>query len=162
MTLPPRKSFSAKLPTFQIAWDSTSLGALKTCARKYELSIVRGFRGRDLSVHLRYGLLYHRALEIYDHQICLGASHDEAVLRSIKDLWTGVIDRGERVDPETGEVREAAWLWQTGDSNKTVPNLFRTVIWYLERFGGERPCQDPGPCQRQAGGRALLPNGRRV
>jgi hypothetical protein len=50
----------------QFAWDSTSLGYLKECPRKYFYTIVEGWRGKGQSVHLEFGGLYHKALEEYD------------------------------------------------------------------------------------------------
>jgi hypothetical protein len=50
----------------QFAWDSTSLGYLKECPRKYYYTMIEGWRGRGESVHLRFGQEYHAALEHYD------------------------------------------------------------------------------------------------
>ena len=124
-----RKSFSSTLPALQVAWDSTSMGAFKTCPRKYYLSIVMGYRSRAQSFHLRFGTLYHRALEVYDHKRSAGLSHEVALRASLWDLRDGALDR----DGETVK------FWETGDSNKNVPNLFRTVIWYLDRFNRNAP-----------------------
>lgn len=55
---------------FQIAWDSTSLGLLKECPRKYYYTIILGYKPKRESVHLKFGLLYHGALEAYDHFAC--------------------------------------------------------------------------------------------
>lgn len=52
---------------FQLAWDSTSLGVLKECPRKYQYELIYGWRGKNESVHLTFGLLYHAGLEAYDH-----------------------------------------------------------------------------------------------
>lgn len=59
--------FSAELPKFQIAWDSTSLGLLKECPRKYYYVIICGYKKRNTNVHLKFGQLYHAGLEGYDH-----------------------------------------------------------------------------------------------
>lgn len=87
-----RTSFSTKNPWLQLAWDSTSLGAAKECPRKYAYSIVLGYRAKNESHHLRYGQLYHRALEVYDHARFEGASHDEAQIRMLRDLAEGCQD----------------------------------------------------------------------
>jgi hypothetical protein len=47
----------------QFAWDSTSLGTLKECPRKYDLSIVQGWRPKRKSVHLSFGTHIHSAVE---------------------------------------------------------------------------------------------------
>jgi len=108
----------------QIAWDSTSLGALKTCPRLYELSILRGFQPRSLSVHLVFGLHYHAALERFDHARAEGASYETALRAAVR------------------YVLEATWdsakgrPWHSDDPNKNRLTLVRTVIWYLEQFNG--------------------------
>lgn len=57
---------------FQWAWDATSLGTLKDCPRKYELSIIRGLRRKPrpkdetaapFETHLPFGTLFHEAVE---------------------------------------------------------------------------------------------------
>jgi hypothetical protein len=63
----------------QYAWDSTSLGYLKECPRKYYYTIVEGWRGKGSSVHLEFGGLYHSALEGYDKMRATGESHENAL-----------------------------------------------------------------------------------
>lgn len=161
---PARKSFSAINPRLQIAWDSVSLGALKKCPRYYQLTIVEGWRPKKESHHLRYGQLFHRALEVYDHKSFDGASHDEAMIAALRDLAEGCQDTvpihfskeelegmpwPEGLAPED-PIPEGGWtinqrVWwnplqhldaeRAAKETKTVPNLFRTVIWYLDQFG---------------------------
>lgn len=120
MTPTQNSSFHPTIPGLQLAWDSTSLGALKTCPRKYQLSIVEGWTPRRTSVHLLFGQYYHSALEQYDHSRAAGATHDEAtedaVLRALRDTW------------HDGRP------WFSDDSNKNRLTLVRTVVWYLEEF----------------------------
>jgi PD-(D/E)XK nuclease superfamily len=61
------------------AWDSTSLGAFKTCPRFYHLSIVEGWTSRAENIHLRFGVEFHKALQDYDIYKALGAGHEEAL-----------------------------------------------------------------------------------
>ena len=162
-----RTSFLPSLPTFQIAWDSTSLGTLKECPRKYQLSIVEGWRGRGESLHLRWGQLYHRALEVYDHGIAEGMDHQDALRKCLRDLAEGCQDYSmepctacegsgiQSFGPCTdclgqGETPTARSWWvpdvsvfakNSAAKYKTVDALFRTVIWYLERFGVNDPAQ---------------------
>src|SRR5438046_4651295 len=60
-------SLSVVQSGMQLAWDSTSMGLLKECPRKYQLSILEGWTPKRTSVHLLFGLWYHGALERYDH-----------------------------------------------------------------------------------------------
>lgn len=116
-------SFSLALPTLQLAWDSTSMGALKSCPRLYELSIIQGWAPRSESVHLTFGLHYHSALEAYDHVRAAGGDHEsgcrEAVLTALKGTWT------------------AGRPWASDDKYKNRETLVRTVVWYLDQFASD-------------------------
>lgn len=149
--LPPRKSFThPDYPKFQTAWDSTSIGVAKKCARKYQLSIIEGWQPKADSHHLRYGILYHRAGEVYDHAIASGQDHEAALRTALWDLAKGCQDEVEVKVPEDqiAEVGDMVVLrkqwWNPSQhlsedkaksNTKTIPNLFRTVVWYLEQFG---------------------------
>lgn len=115
-------SFSKDIPLLQIAWDSTSLSALKECPRKYKYSIIDGWAPRNESVHLTFGALYHSALERYDHLLVQGKSHDEAVPTVVRWLLN-----------ETWN-RELNRPWLSDDKNKNRYTLVRTVVWYLDQF----------------------------
>ena len=169
-SVPQRKSFSAHNPWLQIAWDSTSLGEAKTCWRKYALGIVLGFQPRHMSHHLRYGQLYHRVLEVYDHKTFEGMSHDEAQHFMLRDLaegcqdlvpddnvsglvqttedFTSLLDapvaKNYSVDSVVQQDTNLKRVWwdpneflsdaKAAANAKTIPNLFRTAVWYTERF----------------------------
>jgi hypothetical protein len=115
-------SFSPVLPSLQLAWDSTSLGELKACPRKYFYSILWGFQPRHQSVHLTFGLHYHKALEVYDHYRARGSSHTDATRQAIRQVLTDTWDRA-LMRP-----------WASDDSNKNRLTLLRSVIWYLDQF----------------------------
>lgn len=113
---------------FQWAWDSTSLGWLKECPRKYQYHMLEGYSGRGESIHLEYGILYHKALESYDIYRFEGANHDDAVVHVVKDIliltwrdgkpWRASIDL---------PIEDKASL-------KSRENLIRTIVWYLDKF----------------------------
>lgn len=161
-----RLSFSKTLPGWQFAWDSTSLGTFKECPRKYQLSILFGYRHRKATnLHLRFGQLYHRALEVYDHRKCDGLSHEMAMRAALLDLAEGCQDEAREPcvkcngtgaasygdlpanrcwdcegkgsflitrrwwDPNEGLTPE-----KVQENTKTIYTLFRTVVWYLDRF----------------------------
>jgi Fe-S-cluster formation regulator IscX/YfhJ len=120
--LPVNTAFSTQLPSLQLAWDSTSLGQLKTCPRKYQYSIVEGWQGKHRNFHLSFGLWYHGALERYDHARANGASHDDsldtALLWALTQTWDSALGRP----------------WFSGDSKKTRFTLIRSIVWYLDQF----------------------------
>src|SRR5262245_18711497 len=72
----------------QHAWDSTSLGWLKECPRKYQYHMLEGWVGRGESVHLKFGILYHEALQNYELFRHNGLDHDEAVRDVVREILT--------------------------------------------------------------------------
>jgi hypothetical protein len=100
----------------QFAWDSTSLGYLKTCPRLYYYHMIEGWTSNDESVHLRFGIEYHRALQDYDIAKANGIKHDDAVHDTIQELVLRTAD------------------FNPDHKTKTKDNLLRTVVWYLETF----------------------------
>lgn len=123
----PNSSFSKQLPALQIAWDSTSLGALKKCPRFYQLSIIEGFAPKRESIDLRFGLHYHAALERYDHRRSAGDGHETAlrfvVQYALEVTWDATLGRP----------------WDSGDNNKNRFTLIRSIVFYLDRFGADDP-----------------------
>lgn len=131
MNLELNSSFSKALPSLQIAWDSTSIGNLKTCPRKYFYSQVYGisqgqaawgWAPRAESVHLVFGLLFHGATERYDHLRADGVEFEQAVIEVIR--WT----LAATWDKATGRP------WNSDDPNKNRFTLVRTLVWYLDQF----------------------------
>ena len=115
-------SFSQKIPGLQIAMDSTSLGALKTCARYYKLAIIDGYTNSSENVHLIFGLELHSALELYDRKRVEGMEHYQAVCAAVKQIFihTWRFDLGRP--------------WPSESTTKNRETLIRTVVWYLEQF----------------------------
>ncbi|HUP79529.1 MAG TPA: PD-(D/E)XK nuclease family protein, partial [Pirellula sp.] len=118
-------SFSTITPNLQLAWDSTSLSAFKTCPRLYYYSIVLGYEPKQRSYHLTFGLIYHSALETYDHERSRGVDHDgatwAAVWHTLKETWDTKLQRP----------------WNSGDSYKNRFTLVRTIVWYLDHFADD-------------------------
>ncbi len=100
----------------QYAWDSTSLGWLKTCPRLYQYSQIEGWRSKSESVHLRFGIEYHQTLQDYQILRLEGLSHNDALSGTIRDLL-------ER-------TRE----WKPDHKYKNREILVRTAIWYLDKY----------------------------
>ena len=76
----------------QYAWDSTTLGALKTCPRLYQYLYLDGWAPKDDSIHLRFGIEYHKALEEYDAHKLAGSSHEDAVCDTVRSLLSRTRD----------------------------------------------------------------------
>ncbi len=100
----------------QYAWDSTSLGDLKRCARLYYYNMIAGWASKEESIHLRFGIEYHQALHDYELSRAAGVKHDDAVF----DTTRALLLRTTEFNPE--------------HKSKTRENLVRSVVWYLEQF----------------------------
>ena len=106
----------------QYAWDSTSIGWLKTCPRLYYYEMICGWRGAGDNIHLRFGIEYHRALEDYDlYMMDNGRDHDRAVMQTVEDLLIRIHDWNPEPTKKTEEM-------------KSKFNLVRTVVWYLDHY----------------------------
>ena len=132
-------SFSLKAPTLQLAWDSTSIGRLKTCPRYYYFTMIRGFNSLTDNPHLIFGQLYHAALEGYDRAKFNGASHEESTLLAVKYALTASWDSKKRRP------------WTSNDPNKNRLTLLRSVVWYLDKFK-----DDPFQTVRLANGKPAV------
>lgn len=124
-TVFPSTNPSPFLPgtNIQFAWDSTSLGYLKTCPRLYQYIMIDGWTGKGESIHLRFGTEYHRALEDYDRSRAKGVDHDDAVHSTVAELLIRCADY--QAPPDDGS---------RGEKLKTKEALVRTVVWYLDQF----------------------------
>jgi len=155
------KSFSKVIPGLQTAWDSTSMGALKECPRKYFYAHVLGYRGKQNNPHLIFGGWFHSILEFYDHRRSDGAAHYEAQLAMLRYALDLTVQRTQRW--ECTECHRDVWLpvetadapsccmrameriegdvgflpWESDDAQKTRSALIRSCFWYTEQFAND-------------------------
>lgn len=115
-------SFSQKLPNLQLAWDSVSRGAMKTCPRYYKYTIIDGYAGTEENVHFVFGIGFHTALELYDRKIASGLTHHQALIDTVRYILSYTWNFG----------RQRPWL--SLEPTKTRLTLIRSVIWYLDQF----------------------------
>jgi len=114
-------AMSARVPNLELVWSSTTLGTLKECPRKYQLSIIEGWASRGENIDINFGWLYHGALERFQRQLALGASRTEALIFAVQ--WTMV----EAAPKLLANPSEAA-------ANKSLPNLIRSIVWHCDTF----------------------------
>ena len=105
---------------FQFAWDSMSLGTLKECPRKYFLTHVLGYRPKDTSLHLTFGLHYAKAMERFYKFRASGMDYDEALNDVVA---TAMIESYDMPEDTTGK--------------KTRETLIRSIVWYFESYRGD-------------------------
>src|SRR6516164_8122947 len=103
----------------QYAWDSTSLGDFKRCPRLYFYRMIEGWQEKDESVHLRFGIEYHHALQEYEECRANGQDHDGSVNTVVYNLLRRISDWNPDRETKAGK-------------NKNAETLLRTVIWYLD------------------------------
>jgi hypothetical protein len=103
----------------QYAWDSTSLGDFKRCPRLYYYRMIEGWQEKDESVHLRFGIEYHHALQDYEECRANGQNHDDSVNTVVYNLLRRISDWNPDRETKAGK-------------NKNAETLLRTVIWYLD------------------------------
>ena len=115
-------SFSKIEPKLQIAWDSTSFGALDKCPRFYQYSIIEGYVPTGENDHIKFGWLLHATCELYDKEIAETLNHDAALLKAIRFALIETWDF-ERARP-----------WTSEEPTKNRNTLLRSIIWYLDRF----------------------------
>jgi hypothetical protein len=120
--LPTRLSFSTQNPSHQLAWDSTSLGALKTCPRYYQYNILEGYTAHAENVHFVFGIEFHAALEHYDRQRANGMDQNNATLSAVASALTSTWR------PDLGRP------WVSDEPTKNRHTLIRAIVWYLDQF----------------------------
>lgn len=111
----------------QFAWDSTSLGYLKTCPRLYQYHMLEGYVPKDESVHLRFGGEYHAAIQDFENFRADGLGFEDAVRNTIRNLLVRIADFDP--DPTTKAGRY-----------KNPRTLLQLVVDYLDEYKDD-PCE---------------------
>lgn len=119
----------------QYAWDSVSLGLLKTCPRKYQLSILQNWQPKRRSHHLDFGIYYHSAIEYYLKLMAKPdpdrpALHERSVRSAVRKAMIDSQFYEPGLDSKTGQPK----------TDKTRQNLIRSLVWYFDHYGLSDPC----------------------
>lgn len=110
----------------QYAYDSTTLGDLKTCLQYYYLQRIQGWQPKEESVHLKFGRLYQEALVDYTVLTLEGGlKHEDAVHDAIGNLMRKSLDWWDEAD--IADMRGSA-------KSKTRFNLIQLAIWHMEHY----------------------------
>ena len=117
--------------TLQTAWDSTSLGLLMECPKKYALTIIHGWRKVEESVHLKFGGIFASAMEEFFKAKAAGADFDEALDATVEFCLEATWEHYE----EDESCSLAGRPWSPDNSpKKNRDTLLRTVIWYFDEY----------------------------
>jgi hypothetical protein len=132
--MPSTTTESSFLPGTKVqwAWDSTSLGWLKDCPRKYQYSMIEGWRLKGDQVNLTFGLLYHQALEYYD-KLAAGFLDDDGIIQPREEP----VSHETRVRMVVKHVLNQSASWHSDSTSKNRQNLIRSIIWYLDEFAND-------------------------
>jgi hypothetical protein len=124
--LTPSTTLSPFLPntSVQFAWSSSSLDLLKTCPRLYQYTMIDGWQSRDESIHLRFGIEYHTALQEYAISKAKGIKHEDAIHDTIRSLHTRVFNWVVDRSPRAGKY-------------KNRESIISLVIDYLDHFADD-------------------------
>lgn len=125
----------------QFAWDSTSLGWLKTCPRLYQYSMIDQWVMKGERLHLKYGLLYHGALEFYDRTRAQNFNHEEALIDTVQKVLVDTWESPRSAEDPAEMIANNGRPWKTDHPQKNRETLIRSVIWYLDQFGDKDPAQ---------------------
>lgn len=96
----------------QWAWDSTSLGDLKTCPRKYFYTMIEGWVPKSDNVHLRFGGEYHEAIQDYEYAKTEGSKHEAAIEIAVQKLLVRIKDWEVDTTTKAGNYKNPKTLLQ--------------------------------------------------
>ncbi len=105
----------------RFAWDSTTLGALKTCPRLYQYQYILGYVSKEDNLHLTFGIHYHTAIERYHKYRAEGMKRMEAYGLAVYNLLVDTYGWKADTDTPTGKY-------------KNRKNLIALVIDYLDHI----------------------------
>lgn len=111
----------------QFAWDSTSLGYIKACPRLYQYTMLEGWVPKDDSIHLRFGIEFHTAVQDYENLRADGEGFDNALAEVVRRLLVRVKDWDP--DPTT-----------KAGNYKNPRTLLQLVVDYFDQFRSD-PCE---------------------
>lgn len=96
----------------QFAWDSTTLGDLKTCPRKYQYTMIEGWQAKGDNIHLRFGGEFHEAIQDYENAKAEGSSHEDAIHSTIQNLLARIRDWEVDASSKAGNYKNPTTLLQ--------------------------------------------------
>ena len=108
----------------QFAWDSTSLGLIKTCPRLYQYTILDGWQGKAESIHLRFGIEYHAALQAYEISRANGVPHEDSIHDVVAETLRRTSDWVVDVSTKAGKY-------------KNRETLISLILDYLDHFSDD-------------------------
>lgn len=97
----------------QYAFDSTSLGYLKTCPRLYQYLMIDGWATPDESIHLRFGIEVHQAFQDFDILRAKDVSREDALREVVQGALTRTKDWAPDEETKAGKYKNRRTLIRT-------------------------------------------------
>jgi hypothetical protein len=104
----------------RVAWDSTTLSALKKCPRYYHLRYVEGWTNES-GIHLFWGNEFHKALEEFDIALATGVSYNDVCANVLASLLARIHSWNPNPRTKSEELKSKEFL-------------VRSVIWYFDHY----------------------------
>lgn len=118
---PPLQSCFIPGTYVQVAWDSTSLGYIKSCPRLYYYIMIEGWQSKGENLHLRFGIEYHTAIEQYHKARADGQDHIDALRWSVSQIVERTKDWVVDTDSHIGKYKNRA-------------SIIGLVVDYFDKF----------------------------
>lgn len=90
--------------------------------------MLEGWSGRGESIHLEFGILYHEALETYEHYRFSNLDHEQALISVVR----GTLVKTWRDGKPWRGAKDLSPDDKTSLKNREY--LIRTIVWYLDKF----------------------------
>jgi hypothetical protein len=124
-------SFSKENPHLQVIWSPTALAKFMQDPALYYLEKVEGWREDPPPASMKWGTIYHEALELFDGMRLEGKSVEQATEAAIMQAWQ---DAQEPI-PGWSLDQMAEYSNRPSDTNRTLESMIRAICWYAEEFG---------------------------
>ena len=102
----------------QVIWDASSLKTLLDCPRKYQLSVIEGWRYKMDSIAPLFGQAVHLGFELLDKGQWNGLEKDAAIDAAIRGML----------------AEYHAGLVAADDASRGVGAAVRAIVWRADRF----------------------------
>ena len=102
-----------------LAWDSVNSTTLMTCPWKFKLQIIEGWVPKKMAPPLKFGILFHSAVEFYERRRAEGLSFQDSLHEAVKNTLKASRDFLGDSD---------------GKALRTRFTLVRALIWYADKY----------------------------
>jgi hypothetical protein len=137
MSTPRQKTEAIPAPSpfisgIQYAWDSTSLGNFMACPRRYQFVNLQGYTTTGSKIELEFGILYHKGLEVFQHEILKDGKREAAIRRTLMFL---LAELRKPISFKGTPGLEGGLVFQ--QNMRTPFTLLRAVLNHLDKYSND-------------------------